>query len=104
MGREKMEGSQLNGGTASKWGGVLFPEAKTQSSLSSMGRSLDQSPSLSDPELPMLPFLQKPPAQNEKGSRGPSRERVEEPLMVYQSMRFGAPFPFLQKHGKVKCR
>lgn len=57
MGREKMEGSQLNGGTASKWGRVLFPEAKTQSSLSSMGRSLSQGPTLSDPELPKLPGL-----------------------------------------------
>ena len=41
MGRERIERSQLNGGAASKRGGVLFPEAKTQSSLSSMGWSVN---------------------------------------------------------------
>lgn len=98
MGREKTERSQLSGGTASKWGGVLPPEAKTQSSLSSM----NQNPSPSDPELPKILDLYRPPARKGKGSRGPSREKVEEPLTVYQLMRFSDPFSFLQKHEKVE--
>lgn len=68
MGRERI---QLNGGAASKQGGLFPPEAKTQSSLSSAKQSLNQKASLSDPEL------LKPLAQERKGVRGPRRERVE---------------------------
>lgn len=98
MGRERMERSQLSGGTASMWGRVLSPEAKTQSSLSSMGRSVDQNASPSDPELLKLPDLCRTPTRKGKGRT--SRKRVEEPLMVYRLMRLSAPFPFLQKHER----
>ena len=68
MGRERI---QLNGGAAFKWGRLLPPDAKTQSSLSSTKQSLNQKPSASDSEL------LKPLSQKRQGVRGPRRERVE---------------------------
>lgn len=86
MGRERMERSQLNGGAASVWGGLLSPEAKTQSSLSSMKQNWSQNPSPSDPEL------LRPLAQKREGARGPRRERVEGRILDGLSMdEFSSP-------------
>lgn len=78
MGRKRMERSQLHGGAASKWDGVLSPEAKTQSRLSSMGRSLSQNPSLSGPELPDF-LLSRAPCTREKDQEDPERRREKNP-------------------------
>ena len=72
MGRKRMERSRLDGGAASKQDGVLSPEAKTQSRLSSMGWSLSQNPSPSDPELPdfllsRAPCISKKDQEDQKG-------------------------------------
>lgn len=98
MGREKKERSQLSGGTVSKWGGVLPPETKTQSSFS----STNQNPSPSDLELPKVLDLYRPLHKRERGQEV-GREKAEEPLTFCQLGRFTAPFPFLQKHEKIEC-
>lgn len=72
-----MERSQLDGGAAWKWDGVLSPEAKTQSRLSSMGWSLSQNPSPLDPELPDF-LLSRAPAQERKIKKT-RKEKGEEP-------------------------